>query len=672
MAEPIGALRAELSASHAQFNADMGKARAAAQNHGKGIQAALNKVKGSFDDTMKSILGFQGALVALGAATGIAAAIKKSINAADELSKMAQKVGVSTESLSTLKYAADLADVSLESLGTGLKKLSKNAASAADGTGDAKDSFNALGIQLKTNEGLLKKSDELLIELADKFKGLPDGAEKTALAMNLFGKSGADLIPLLNEGAAGIKELQERARELGLELSTEAGRSAEEFNDRLTDLKASAEGFGRKIATDILPWLNEFVEVVRRAYDESGVLAAIWTALGGIGEKLYLPTLDQQIKALKAAIASPAVDPFTGYAEDTKALEEELAKLEAQKAAIEAADQKRFEDRRKREEEEAKLKDKNAKALRAKLEASKNQEEINKAIAKAQEGIIAKQGEQLEEVDKLNEKYFEDLKNDIQKFYEDTRTPLEKYEATVKRLNELYEQGMDADTYWRSIAKAREELEKVNEKTKDDFKELKQTIEGWGQDSAQAFVDFARTGKASFSDLVDSMINDLMKMIIYQNMMKPLFGAVSGIDWGNLGGLFGMSAPGSVSAKGNIFRNGNLIPFGRGGIVSRPTIFPMARGMGLMGEAGSEAVMPLTRLPGGDLGVRAAGAGGMIVNIYNNSGAEVKTKQKDTPQGPALDVIIDQAVANKLSQRGSYSNKSLRNTYGASERLTGR
>ncbi|MDD5049616.1 MAG: phage tail tape measure C-terminal domain-containing protein, partial [Methanoregulaceae archaeon] len=207
---------------------------------------------------------------------------------------------------------------------------------------------------------------------------------------------------------------------------------------------------------------------------------------------------------------------------------------------------------------------------------------------------------------------------------------------------------------------------KILDKEKDDetgmLKELKTAIDGWGRDSTDAIVAFARTGEMSFSDMVDSMIDDLMRMFIQQQIMGPLFSSIGGFDFGS---LFG-------SAKGNAFQNGNVIPFASGGIVTRPTVFPMAQGAGLMGEAGAEAIMPLTRI-GGDLGVKATGGGGMVVNIFNSTGDSVETKEGMTADGsPTLDVMIDQAVAKKLGRFGSQSNKSLRQNFGASQRLTGR
>lgn len=88
-----------------------------------------------------------------------------------------------------------------------------------------------------------------------------------------------------------------------------------------------------------------------------------------------------------------------------------------------------------------------------------------------------------------------------------------------------------------------------------------------------------------------------------------------------------------------------------------------------MGEAGPEAVMPLTRLPGGDLGVKSGGGNNIKINIINNNGSDVSTQQSETSQGLQIDVMIDQAVAKKMGQAGSSSNRVLRQTFGAREGL---
>lgn len=271
--------------------------------------------------------------------------------------------------------------------------------------------------------------------------------------------------------------------------------------------------------------------------------------------------------------------------------------------------------------------------------------------------------------------------------YEETRTPEEKYQEEIAKLNDLLDGGeISFETYERAAKKAMEEMGKSANGVDERFRDLKQTIEGWGKDSANAIADFALYGKTSFTGMIDSMISDLLRMMIYQNITGPLFSAASQGLSGLLSNMFSPAAAGGTpsgmaplssytfgSAHGNVFAGGNLIPFARGGVVNTPTIFPLARGAGLMGEAGPEAVMPLTRLSSGDLGVKAAGGGGNVtVNVINNNNSAVDTKMRETANGPELDVIIDQAVAKKIGTYGSGTNKIMRQNFGARGRLVNR
>ena len=131
-------------------------------------------------------------------AAGLGALVKSSLESADALAKLSQRVGISVESLSTLIPVAELSGVSAEKFEGGIRKLAVRMLEAATDTDDAVRSFAAVGVAFQNQDGTLRATDEVLLDLADKFQTLPDGAEKTAIAVELFGKSGADLIPFLN------------------------------------------------------------------------------------------------------------------------------------------------------------------------------------------------------------------------------------------------------------------------------------------------------------------------------------------------------------------------------------------------------------------------------------------------------------------------------------------
>ena len=181
---------------------------------------------------------------------------------------------------------------------------------------------------------------------------------------------------------------------------------------------------------------------------------------------------------------------------------------------------------------------------------------------------------------------------------------------------------------------------------------------------ADGFAELAVSGKASFGDLARSILADLQRMIIKALFFKALFGLFPGlqsflgfskggvVSGGTTDNTYGTGVPsnpssvfGSVNAKGNVFARNNVQPFYRGGIVDRPTIFPMARGMGLMGEAGPEAIMPLKRGRGGRLGVESSGRVGNVVVNVDASGSNV---EGDNAQASALGKMLGAAVQAEL------------------------
>lgn len=277
-----------------------------AQDRAQLLITAVDQTRSAFDSIRGNLakLGdesnrVKGMLAGLGvtlSAAGFAAMIKDAIDAADHLNKLSQKIGISVEALSTLRFAAQLSDVSLESLQKGIKGLSQNITEANTGIGDGAQMFEALGISVKNADGSMKSTDEVLLQVANVFAHLEDGAVKTALAVKLFGKSGMDMIPLLNQGAAGINQLTAEAERLGLKLTTETARSAEAFNDNLTALKASSSSLSISLARDFLPELINITNAMREAANEAGTLKALWVGLGGVGNLIFNGTEIKQAR----------------------------------------------------------------------------------------------------------------------------------------------------------------------------------------------------------------------------------------------------------------------------------------------------------------------------------------------------------------------------------------
>lgn len=287
MAEPIGSLRVLLGLDSAQFT--------------EGLKTSQGKLSG-FAKSAGVAGAAIGAAIA-GTAVALGSAIKGAIDNADELSKASQKIGVSVEELSRLKYAAELSDVSLEGLTGGLKRLSANMAEVASGgTGKAAEAFAALGISVTDANGKLKGGEVVLKEVAGQFGAMQDGAGKTALAMAIFGKSGSDLIPLLNSGADGLAQMAAEADALGLTIDTKTAKSAEAFNDNLTRLKSVGSGVTTQLAAQLLPALESVSNTIVGASKNAQVMNAI----GGVLTATF-KTLATAAIVLGAGLSNAAI-----------------------------------------------------------------------------------------------------------------------------------------------------------------------------------------------------------------------------------------------------------------------------------------------------------------------------------------------------------------------------
>jgi hypothetical protein len=181
----------------------------------------------------------------------------------DQLDAMSERTGIAVESLSAMRVAAQLSDTSMEALAVGLKKLSTNMADAMGGSKEAAAKFAAMGI---TPEQLAsyKTADQLFAALADKFKGYDDGIKKNALATEIFGKRGEEMIGMLNRGSQGLADMAEEAKKLGVVFDGSLAKQASDFNDNIERIKLAAEGAKNGLLESLLPALvritNELIE----------------------------------------------------------------------------------------------------------------------------------------------------------------------------------------------------------------------------------------------------------------------------------------------------------------------------------------------------------------------------------------------------------------------------
>ena len=249
--------------------------------------------------------------------------------------------------------------------------------------------------------------------------------------------------------------------------------------------------------------------------------------------------------------------------------------------------------------------------------------------------------------------------------YERYQRQLEELAALQDRLTEAEARGVEVNGV-RVRALSTEELARSTERFANELERAERQSERtdlmgrqMGMTFSSAFEDAILQGRR-FSDILKSVEQDIARIILRTAVTGPaadaIANAVSGgvrSMTGSFSSWFSSSAPNTYNgvpysavpnANGNAFIGGHLIPFANGGVVSSPTMFPMARGMGLMGEAGPEAIMPLQRGADGKLGVRAAGGGQGSVVI--NQTITIDARGAD----PAVDQKIHAAIAIATEQ----------------------
>ena len=455
--------------------------------------------------------------------------VKGTIDAADAFGKLEIQTGIAANTLQAYVNAGKLAGVEQATIEKGLRRLAQSMREADQGVATYKDAFDDLGISVRDTDGNLKTNEQILGEISDAFTKMEDGVTKTAIAMEIFGRSGASMVNLLNNGKASLEEFN-------FEVSENFAQNAEYFNDQLTMIGFKAEGFSKQLTDSLLPSLNNLAEMFRYINTEGKDLEILF-------------------KGLELTIETLAATVFTMY----KGFESVGLYLIA----------------------------------------------IFETLNKLSRGDFKGAGERIQ-------KYFVDK-------WKDAKNSLETYDRIYNGVSEASEEyGKKTEN---SLEKTfgQEAIAKI-----DTFKEsIKSVGEAFGdvvvkgiKGMEDALVEFVMKGTLSFRNLANSIISDMVRIAIQQTITLPFTNFITDIF---------------KSADGNAFVDGKVQKYAYGGtVVRKPTLFPMANGgVGLMGEAGAEAILPLRRGSNGKLGVQSTGSGiGNIVVNVDASGSSVEGSEQ--------------------------------------------
>jgi hypothetical protein len=594
--------------------------------------AAFKSVKGGLNDLSTSVGAVTGkiaGLTAVLAAIGSAAQVKGLIDSADNMNKLSQKTGIAVSELSSLANTADLAGVSNEQLGSALVKLNKSIAEAASGSKEQSEAFKNLGINVKDANGNIRPTADILGDVAGAFSGAADGATKTQYAMALFGKAGADLIPFLNTGKQGIKEF-------GASFGDEFAKNAEAFNDNITKINQQLKLI---LVDGINPMLVGLSKMIVEFQEGTKYSGSFLDAIRNFGTINPFKNTEENLKTVRDEIDSnnAAIERYKNANSDTRALDDYNKHLQNRLNYLKAIQRNEmFATPRQGEASGMDRRLLGADTRQTKPlpplggeKAKKEDNELEKSLLKIRDSYLsvidqvtkltdgedalklaqfARLGATDEQIkayetylalirniteadkekldnDLKQQKYDEQITKDakeqadaIKKIFEDTRTPLENYIERIQNLQMVLGKGLiDPDTFSRSVGLASEELKKFTEKGKSDIDLLIEAINGFGNEFTSTLTEAFMTGKLNFTDMVNSIQRDILRMLIKKNISDPAVSFLGdffkGFGARALGGPVSSNTPYMVGERGpELFvpnGSGNIVPnnkLGGGGV----------------------------------------------------------------------------------------------------------
>ena len=278
-------------------------------NLGDVVNGLTSKLGIQLPDSMKSSMNAMGSLDAsslalAGGFAAVAAAIvkvekamismtKESASFADNIITLSMQTGQSTQQLQEFAYASELIDVSVDTLQGSLTKLTNNMQDTMNGTGNAKASFEALGVSVTNADGSMRSANDVFYETIDALGQVKNETERDAMAMDIFGRSAQDLNPLIIQGSKTIKAYADEAHNMGYVLDDEALSALGAVDDAYQRLQKTQEGVKNQIAVEFAPYLEEFYGDVTtmvkdggKAIKDSGIVDAFGMMLETVGDIL--------------------------------------------------------------------------------------------------------------------------------------------------------------------------------------------------------------------------------------------------------------------------------------------------------------------------------------------------------------------------------------------------
>jgi hypothetical protein len=541
------------------------------------VITAEDKTKQAFASLQRSLGGiqqhltsFKGELLGLVGVTGFGAMIHSALEAGEHIEKLSVRLGASTEALSQYQHVAELSNVSFDSLTRGWQFMSKNVSEAAIGIGKASGVLQELGLSA-TQLNQLKPEAKFEV-LADAISKVQNPADRVRMAMRLFGKQGAELIPILANGAQGIRAARNEADKLGLTLTENAAHDMAAAHEALVRLKTAFHGLANTLAVQCAPalagiaeTLSEYLPVAAQktaiafTYTKQAVALAIATLVMAVEQlfKLWSHLPGRIGQAFKEA-AQAADNIKLSLFHTTQQFGEQLNELNHHESMHQAA----------LKQTSQVIKDNYSPALKELALQSFN---------------AANATHQLTQVEKAHQKALEDAKRLI----EEMHSPFEVYIAHLQETNQLLQQGLISHTtYQRALKSFQKELADNT-----GYSEALKENEQQAQEHVRQITDIFKNGffaylQEGFSGMVKS----------FENALSAMAADAASAEFGKL--LFGSTASSAFKGSNSLLNQflgdgfGKLFSFksfggfrANGGSITAGNAY-------IVGERGPELFLP--------------------------------------------------------------------------------
>jgi len=666
-----------------------------------GVSGGLDKVEKSSKKTHKELFNLKNMLTGLSVGALVYFS-QRALNAADDLGAFASRVGLTTDELQELDYVGLKYNVTQSTMEMGLQRLLRKFGDAQRGIGESVKMFNELGVSLYDNEGQLKTNEAVINDVADAIAGMDDEAAQLSATVKLVDSEAAGMVDVFRAGSDEIMRLRHEAHAMGVVMSADVIAKASEANEKietlskvlstqftvaLTELTPLLVSFGNKMASaaqDASIMFEMFdddttnADALSRKVDNAkkeverlieirdklagGKVDGVGDLFGQLTKSLmfggvegvdkliaqYQADADKYSEALMIAngkiwVAQMEADAKAnanqgaggmGPVIDPALLQKTSAELEAYRAQLGATDTELL-----------------TMQVRTKLQVGAN-DQLSESIIALISSIIQKK-QSVENDNKLMQEAIA--------LNQQMLAPQALYLEQQRHLNEVMATGeLSVAAFNQALHENREAFETAQygqyfADLSEGVEQLKSATNSWASQFTDKLVDLAMTGKASFKDLADSIIRDMMRIAIQQTIMQPLMASFGG----------GSSAPamGTGHAAGGHV-GGGLYPINE----LRPETLSMNGKDYLMMPSGTDGFVNASKPQGRSAG----GQGGATfnVNVVNKSGghASVANTQPNASGGFDMELLIDQ-VDSALARRHQDGQSQLGNTLGVTNGL---